>query len=252
MSIGGYAADWPAPPGVSTWQTTRTGGVSTGAYASLNLAQHVGDRNEDVARNRARLARTLSLPSEPLWLEQVHGTTILRIDPADGAVRPVPGCADGAVTAAAGVVLTVMTADCLPVLLAARDGSEIGVAHAGWRGLAAGVLECAIAAFATRPAGLMAWLGPAIAPAAFEVGAEVRARFLEGDPACAEAFAANARGRWQADLYRLARRRLQAAGLTAIHGATACTHADAARFFSHRRAAPCGRMASLIWRESER
>jgi YfiH family protein len=246
LSIGGYPADWPAPPGVRTWQTTRQGGVSTGPYASFNLALHVADCAEHVAVNRDRLMSALELPSAPLWLEQIHGSRILRVDRGDR------GSADGAVTAAAGTVLAVMTADCLPVLLAAADGSAIGVAHAGWRGLARGVLEQAVAAFAQRPADLMAWLGPAIARSAFEVGDEVRAAFVTRDPGCADAFEPNARGRWQADLYRLARLRLSRAGLTAIYGSPDCTLANPGRFFSHRREAPCGRMATLIWLEPKR
>lgn len=237
----GYAADWPAPPTVRTWQTIRDGGVSTAAWRSLNLAGHVGDRPEAVADNRARLRAALGLPAEPLWLDQIHGSRILRPDAGE------TGSADGAVTSAPGTVLAIMTADCLPVLLTRSDGRQIGAAHAGWRGLAGGVLEAAIAAFDCAPAELFAWLGPAIGPAAFEVGDEVRAAFVADDPGAGVHFSPNRRGRWQADLDGLARRRLLAAGLSAIHGVPVCTHADASRFFSHRREAPCGRMATLIW-----
>jgi hypothetical protein len=246
MSLGGYPADWPSPPGIRTWQTTRQGGASVGPYASLNLGMHVGDRAVDVAANRARLGAGLSLPRPPLWLDQIHGVRILDVDRGD------EGSADGAISRVAGVVLAVMTADCLPVLLAAADGSEIGVAHAGWRGLAGGVLAKAVAAFACRPAKLMAWLGPAIGVTAFEVGDDVRTAFVAGDPGSARAFLPNERGRWQADLDQLARRQLCAAGVGSIHGQPSCTYADAERYFSHRREAPCGRMASLIWRESGR
>jgi len=243
MSLPGYAADWSAPPGVRTWQTVRAGGVSREAYASLNLGLHVGDSAADVERNRLVLRDRLSLPAEPVWLDQVHGTRILDVD------RGATGSADGAVTSRPGVVLAVMTADCLPVLLASDDGRQIGVAHAGWRGLAAGVLADAVAAFDRPPAALVAWLGPAISGPAFEVGNEVREAFLAQDPAAAEAFRQNARGRWQANLHLLARQRLAAAGVTTIHGEPDCTYGDAGRFFSHRREAPCGRMATLIWRE---
>ena len=243
MSQPGFAADWPAPPGVRTWQTVRAGGVSTGTWASLNLAGHVGDRPEDVAGNRARLKSAVGLPAEPVWLNQVHGSRVLR--PDDGET----GSADAAITAKPGVVLAVMTADCLPVLLARADGGQIGVAHAGWRGLVAGVLEAAIAAFDGAPGELMAWLGPAIGRDAFEVGDEVQAAFVAADPGAGIHFTRNARGRWQANLDALARRRLLAAGVAAIHGHPVCTHADPIRYFSHRREAPCGRMATLIWRE---
>jgi hypothetical protein len=243
VTIGGFAADWPAPAGVRTWQTTRAGGVSRHGYATLNLGLHVGDRPEAVAENRARLAAALELPATPCWLEQVHGRRILRLD------RGETGPADGAITAAPGAVLAVMTADCLPVLLAALDGGAVAVAHAGWRGLAAGVLAAAVAAFDCEPARLMAWLGPAIGQPAFEVGPEVRQAFVTEDPASCAAFAANARGRWQADLVWLARRQLERAGVGALFGNPVCTFDDATRYFSHRRQAPCGRMATLIWLE---
>jgi YfiH family protein len=241
MSADGFAADWPAPATVRTWQTTRRGGVSSGAFASLNLGLHVGDQPEAVAANRALLARRLILPGEPRWLEQTHGNRILNLD------RGETGSADGATTKVAGVVLAIMTADCLPVLLATRDGQQIGAAHAGWRGLADGVLRAAVQRFECEPAGIMAWLGPAIGPEAFEVGAEVRAAFVDRDAAAAAAFVPNPRGRWQADLCWLARHQLRQAGIESIHGGSSCTFADAERYFSHRREAPCGRMASLIW-----
>jgi YfiH family protein len=241
MRISGYCAGWSAPARVKTWQTTRDGGISAGSWRSLNLAGHVGDRPEAVARNRELLARELGLPAEPEWLEQVHGCRILHRD------RGETGSADGAVTASSGVVLAVMTADCLPVLFATADGRQVGVAHAGWRGLAAGVLCEAVAAFDCAASGLIAWLGPAIGRDAFEVGEEVRAAFVAADAGAALHFARNARGRWQADLDGLARSQLRQAGVAAIFGKPVCTYSDAARYFSHRREAPCGRMASLIW-----
>jgi len=245
MSTTGFAPDWPAPPWVHALQTERTGGVSSGIYASLNLGTHVGDAPADVAKNRRRLVRAGRLPDEPVWLEQVHGTRIVDLD------RGWSGPADGAVTGRAGVVCAVMTADCLPVLLAARSTRRIGVAHAGWRGLAAGILPAAIAALAVDPADIVAWLGPAIGAAVYEVGDEVRAEFTSADPAAAAGFAPSPRGRWLADLAGLARRSLIAAGVAAVHGGELCTYTEADRFFSHRRAAPCGRMATLIWMDPD-
>ena len=250
MKPAGYAPDWPDIPGVRAWQTTREGGVSEGPYASLNLGIHVDDRAAHVRENRRRLVAGLGLPAEPVWLEQVHGTHIRRID-AGPRIDDDRGPADGAVTRRAGVVLAVMTADCLPVLLAARDGSEVGVAHAGWRGLAGGVLAAAVAAFERPPDALQAWLGPAISQSAFEVGDEVRVAFAGFGPAGAAAFKPGRIGRWQADLYALARLALEAAGVSAVFGDVACTLGNPTRFFSHRREAPCGRLATLIWRESE-
>jgi hypothetical protein len=242
MSDAGFRADWPAPASVETWQTTRVGGVSAGAYASMNLALHVGDDQAAVAENRARLRSTLALPGEPHWLDQIHGCRVLDLDRGDS------GQADGAVTSRPGQVLAVMTADCLPVLLASKDGHRIGVAHAGWRGLANGVLEAAIDTFGCRPQDILAWLGPAIGQDAFEVGDEVRADFVSADSQAGRAFDRNARGRWQANLHVLAGQALERAGVSDIFGAAACSFRDASRYFSHRREAPCGRMASLIWR----
>jgi polyphenol oxidase len=231
--------DWQAPGRVRAFVTLRTGGVSDGSYGSLNLGDHVGDDPARVAANRARVFEKLGLPGAPHWLEQVHGRRVVDLDREDGRR------ADGAVTGRAGVVCAVMTADCLPVLFWERAGRRVGVAHAGWRGLAAGVLESAVEAMAVAPAELEAWLGPAISAAAYEVGDEVRAAFAPDEAAAA--FERNARGRWQADLYRLARGRLQGAGVTSVHGGAFCTYREAGRFFSHRREAPCGRFASLIW-----
>jgi YfiH family protein len=202
----------------------------------------VGDDAAAVAANRARLRAALRLPSEPTWLEQVHGARVLDLD----AEEVVP--ADGAVSGRAGTVCAVLTADCLPVLLTDTAGRRVGVAHAGWRGLLAGVLPAAVRALGASPERVLAWLGPAISQPAYEVGAEVRDAFLARDPGAAACFAANSRGRWQADLYGLARRSLAAAGVTAVHGGGLCTFAEPARFFSHRREAPCGRMATLIFR----
>lgn len=237
-TLPGFAPRWPVPSNVRAWVTER-GGPSR--YGTLNLATHVGDDPDAVAANRGRLRDALGLPAEPHWLEQVHGTRVLDLDRED-AVR-----ADGAVTTRAGTVCAIMTADCLPVLLCARDGERIGVAHAGWRGLLDGVLPAAVAAFDGAPCELVAWLGPAIGQAAYEVGAEVREAFVARSAAAAPRFAANARGRWQADLAGLARDALMAAGVRAVHGDDFCTFSESDRFFSHRREAPCGRMATLIW-----
>jgi polyphenol oxidase len=237
----GFAPDWPAPARVRAWVTERAGGTSAGSYAALNLGTHVGDSPERVADNRARVRAGVPLPSEPVWLEQVHSTTVLDLD------RDAVAAADGAVTSHAGVVCAVLTADCLPVIFAARDGTRVGVAHAGWRGLLNGVLPAAVRALGTPPAEIVAWLGPAIGAASYEVGAEVREAYLALDATAATAFTPNARGRWQADLYALARASLADAGIEGVHGGGFCTYREADRFFSHRREAPCGRFATLVW-----
>jgi YfiH family protein len=237
----GFAPDWPVPSNIRAWVTERPGGVSAGSYASLNLAGHVGDAASNVAANRRRLREKLMLPSEPVWLDQVHGAKVLDLD-----TEPV-GPADGAVTGQPGTVCVVLTADCLPVLLCDRAGRRIGGAHAGWKGLLGGVLPAAVRALGVPPGTVMAWLGPAIGPAAFEVGNDVRDAYLAADPNAARHFAPNQRGRWQADLYGLARASLASAGVDAVYGGGFCTFEERHRFFSHRREAPCGRMASLIW-----
>jgi YfiH family protein len=235
--------EWPTPLAVRAAFTLRTGGVSTGRYASLNLGGHVGDASRAVAENRRRLAAELQLPAEPLWLSQVHGTAVLAADEWNGA----PPQADAAVTRRPGCVLAVLVADCLPVLLARRDGGAVAVAHAGWRGLAAGVIEAAIAALGAGGEELLAWLGPAIGPAHFEVGEEVRAAFCRHDARAAEAFVGNTRGRWQCDLPLLARQRLAALGVSGVHGGDRCTYRESEAFYSYRRDGATGRMAALIW-----
>lgn len=251
--------DWPAPAGVRAVFTLRAGGASHGRYAALNLGEHVGDDPLAVVENRRRVAGALQLPAEPLWLSQVHGTTVLDADaaprcdatPGDRAARE----ADAALTRAPGRVLAVTVADCLPVLLAARDGSAVAVAHAGWRGLAAGVLEATVAALGVGGDELQAWLGPAIGPAHFEVGEEVRSAFCTpgrehgGEHASegAAAFVRNDRGRWQCDLRLLARQRLSQLGVRSIHGEPRCTYAESDAFYSFRRDGVTGRMAALIW-----
>jgi purine-nucleoside/S-methyl-5'-thioadenosine phosphorylase / adenosine deaminase len=230
---------WPAPDNVRSASTTRAGGVSQPPYDRFNLAEHVGDAGHAVAENRLRLRQRLNLPAEPLWLEQVHGRQV--VDAAMAGGRPA---ADACVSRAA-----VMTADCLPVLFCDRAGTAVAAAHAGWRGLAAGVLETTIDALAVEPEQLLAWLGPAIGPAAFEVGDEVREAFIAVHAHTGAAFEARPGGRWLADLYRLARMRLQAVGVHAVFGGGLCTYSDPERFYSFRRERATGRMASLIWLE---
>ena len=239
--------DWPAPPAVRAAFTLRMGGVSAAPFDSLNVGAHVGDADAAVTENRRRVRAQLRLPAEPLWLEQVHGIEVADLDAACGRASAPHPTADAAIARRAASVCAIQVADCVPVLFAARDGCAVAAAHAGWRGLAAGVLEATLARLAVAPAGLIAWLGPAIGAAHFEVGGEVRAAFLAHDAAAAAAFTVNTRGRWQCDLTALVRRRLSAAGVTAVFGGGRCTYSDPLRFFSYRRAGRCGRMAALIW-----
>lgn len=238
--------DWPAAAGIRAAFSLRTGGVSQPPFDTCNIASHVADDPRAVAENRGRLKASLALPAEPVWLEQVHGHRVADLDARGQSGSPGP--ADAAVSRVAGRVCAIQVADCLPVLFASADGSTIGAAHAGWRGLAGGVLEATVGAMNVAPGRLLAWLGPAIGQAHFEVGEEVRAAFRAADPGAAAAFSPNPRGRWQCDLYALARRRLAALGVASVHGGGWCTYADAGRFFSYRRDGRCGRMAALIWR----
>lgn len=238
--------DWPVPANVHALSTTRNGGVSTGALASLNLGRGIGDDSDVVAENRSRLAQYL--PAAPLWLHQTHGTVVATLTKAT-ANQPAP-YADAAVTREHGVVCTVMTADCLPVLFADRQGRAVGVAHAGWRGLSLGVLETTIEALGnlgSAPGDLVGWLGPAIGPARFEVGADVRDRFCDVDRAMHVHFVPHVPGKWLADLYGIARARLSRSGVLRVSGGDFCTHTDAARFFSYRRERDTGRMATIVW-----
>jgi hypothetical protein len=239
--------DWPAPPGVRAVTTTRGGGASEGSYAALNLAVHVGDAPERVAANRLALRQSLSLPAEPAWLTQVHGTRV--VDAGPGVDPPE---ADASVAGRPGIVCVVLTADCLPVLFCARDGTRVAAAHAGWRGLANGVLEATVRALDRPPGEVLAWLGPGIGPDAYEVGPEVREDFVSADPRAADAFARGRPGdRWLADMYTLARLRLAGAGVTAVYGGGLCTFRDRKRFFSYRRDGATGRMATLAWLEPQ-
>lgn len=248
MSTEFIVPDWPAPAHVRALVTTRHGGVSTGPYASFNLGDHVGDDPEAVAVNR-RLLR-LQLPAEPVWLHQVHGKQCCDASAFSNANGNQPAEADAAFTRTPGGVCAVLTADCLPVLLCDDAGTVVAIAHAGWRGLAAGVIEATVAAMGIQGAQLMAWLGPAIGPQHFEVGGEVREIFMAHDPQAASAFVARphgTQGKWLCDIYLLAAQRLAALGVCRLAGADFCTVRDKERFFSYRRDGSTGRMASLIW-----
>lgn len=242
MSEDWVKPDWPAPGRVRAVTTTRSGGVSRGAYASMNPADHVGDDPAAVAANRMRLQQVLGLPAPPVWLQQVHRTRV--VDAASCTDTPE---ADGAWTCRTGVVCAVLTADCLPLLLCDRDGGCVAAVHAGWRGLEAGVIERAVAAMPVAGADLQAWLGPAISATAYIVGEEVRDAFLAHDPEAMAAFSPAAGGGWHADLYRLARQRLRACGVASVYGGAYCSYAEPGRFFSFRRDGVTGRMATLIW-----
>lgn len=244
MTIEVLRPDWPAPATVQAASTLRVGGVSTGGFAGLNLGAHTGDAAAAVAENRRLLRTALTLPCEPQWLQQVHGTAVVALPAAE---QPT---ADASFSTVADQVCVVLTADCLPVLFCDRRGNWVAAAHAGWRGLCAGVLEATINTFAGATSDILAWLGPAIGPTVFEVGAEVREAFCRHDARAAEAFRAGDGDRWFADLYLLARQRLQAAGVQAIYGGGLCTYRDPARFFSYRRDRETGRQASLIWRSA--
>jgi len=221
--------------------TTRSGGVSSGKFTSLNLSARVGDDPRCVARNRAILRACL--PAEPAWVRQVHGTAVIE------AARATPEAeADGIVTQDTGTVCAVMTADCLPVLLSDRAGKGVGIAHAGWRGLAGGVVENVVQAMGVHPRDLIAYIGPGIGARRYEVGEDVLRAFVDTDPAAATSFAPRQNGTYLVDLYEIARRRLAAAGVAEVHGGEFCT-ATEGRFFSFRRDRTTGRMASLIWLE---
>ncbi len=235
--------EWPAPDNVKALQTTRNGGVSAAPYHSLNLGSHVGDAPLAVAHNR-QLLSTL-LPSEPVWLEQVHGIVVANADTADCRPR-----ADACIATRAGTVCAVMTADCLPVLLCDVDGSVVCAVHAGWRGLCNGVLEQAVRSMNVAPQNLLAWLGPAIGPKAFEVGDDVHLAFSARHSQAAAAFMPKLPGKWLADVYQLARLRLESLNVKNIYGGGWCTYSDSQRFYSFRRNGSTGRMGTFIWMEN--
>ncbi len=236
--------DWPAPENVKAISTTRSGGISQGPYAGLNLGDHVGDEPAAVAHNRQWLQQQLGLVHAPAWLSQTHSTIVLDLH---APLTDIPH-ADASITRQFGLACTVMTADCLPVLLCDRQGTQVGAVHAGWRGLADGIIEQTVTCFEQAPEQLLAWLGPAIGPQAFEVGGEVREQFLAHDPAAESAFQPKGE-KWLADIYQLARLRLHRLGVNQIFGGNECTVSDAFRFFSYRRDGVTGRQASLIWLE---
>ena len=245
-------ADWPAPPGVQAFTTLRHGaGGSLAPFDHFNLGNRVaadGDDASTVERNRAELVQRLVLPSTPHWLRQVHGTDVLRFDgPGIAKAAADEPVADAAVTTTPGVVLAILTADCLPVVFANAAGTQIGAAHAGWRGLAHGVLENTVLAMDAPACELMAWLGPAAGPQAYEVGREVFDAFVSQHAGAARAFVATRPGHWHVDLYQLARQRLAALGISRIHGGGLCTISEPQRFYSHRRDARTGRMATVVW-----
>ena len=236
--------DWDVAPRVRAFVTTRAGGASAGEYGSMNLGSSSGDDPGNVARNRLIVRE--HLPSMPRWMKQVHGTAVADLDRmGDSEVAT----ADAAVASTPGRVGVVLTADCMPLFLADEAGTRVAVAHAGWRGMAAGVIESTVQSMDIAPRKLRAWMGPTIGPQAFEVGPEVREAFLKADPSADGAFRAHKPGKYLADLYALARRRLAGAGVAHVHGGGFCTYTDAERFFSYRRVQASGRMGAFIWIE---
>lgn len=234
--------NWTAPANVRGVSTTRAGGVSKGAYASLNLGDHVGDDPAAVAENRKRLVEAIGIACEPRWLKQVHGTRVARLDG-----NPVTEPADAAVTGRRGEVCAIMTADCVPVLFCDDAGTVVGAAHAGWRGLAAGVLEATVNEMNVPPSKIRAWIGPAIAPINYEVGEEVREVFKTYDPKANGFTPSGTPGKWLCDMYFLVNQRLRDAGINAWFSGPFSTYHQPELFFSHRRDGQCGRMATLIW-----
>jgi polyphenol oxidase len=237
---------WPAPRHVRACSTTRLGGVSDGRFASFNLATHVGDRADAVAENRRRLRTRLGLAREPRWLAQAHGRTVAHLDPGEPDRFPAP-VADAAIARGPGPVCAILSADCLPVLLCERTGLAVAAVHAGWRGLAAGVIEACVAELGLPPGRLLAWIGPGVGASAYVVGREVRDALAGPHGRHAHAFRPCPGGRWLADLPALARARLHAAGIAEVYGGALCTASDPDRFFSYRRDGETGRMATLIW-----
>jgi YfiH family protein len=247
VAIEWQSPDWPVASLVRAAVVARSGGVSAAGYAQLNLASHVGDDPQLVARNRQLLVEELALPGEPVWLDQVHGRRVVQLPFAAGEGLQ----ADGAYTLEPAVVCAVLTADCLPLLISSRCGGAVAALHAGWRGLVGGVIEEGIGQLVRHgfmPGSLCVWLGPAIGADHFEVGDEVREQFLADDPASVSAFVANRPGHWLADIYQLARSRLDRLGVGWVGGGGECTYCDSQRYFSYRRQQQCGRFASLIWR----
>lgn len=232
--------DWPAPSGVRAVSSTRLGGYSGAPWEGLNLGDHVGDDPAAVGANRRQLFKIIGMPESTCWLQQVHGARVVSASNQNCE-------ADASITGEPGKLCAVMTADCLPLLLCNRQGSQVAAVHAGWRGLAAGVIENTLDRFDCPPQDILAWLGPAIGPSAFEVGSEVRQTFMHQDPQAAQAFKSNRKDHWLADIYQLARLQLSRRGVQQVFGGDHCTYSDTKHFFSYRRDGQTGRMASLIW-----
>jgi YfiH family protein len=242
-NISFIKANWPAPININAYTTTRLGGASQFPFASFNLADHVGDELNLVQKNRHLLQALLKLPQQPIWLNQTHSNIAIEVDPN---VR-LNNIADAAYTSKPKVACVILTADCLPILLTNQTGNEIAAIHAGWRGLAAGIIANTINYFNSPASQLLAWLGPAIGPEIFEVGHEVREQFIQQNSEASIAFKPSANGRWLADLYQLATLALAKLGVTAVYGKPTCTFNHSELFFSYRRNNITGRMASLIW-----
>lgn len=247
-------ADWPVPKNIHAFTTLRNGmGVSKPPFDQFNLGNRNSEQGDDpiaVEKNRELLVQTFSLPDHPHWLRQVHGVDVLRFDNTpkrSGDYQQDEPVADASVTSQKNIVLSILTADCLPALFCNSDGSEVAAAHAGWRGLASGVLENTVRAMHSKPVDMMVWLGPAAGPAAYEIGTDVRDAFIHHDKQAETAFLQTRENHWKVDLYQLARMRLQSMGVTKIYGGEHCTISEAGKFFSHRRDQQTGRMASLIW-----
>ena len=240
--------EWPAPPNIRALSTFRAGGVSKSPFNSLNLAAHVGDNLDSVVQNRAIISRDLGLPTEPIWLEQIHSDRAI-----EAIYRPLPEQADASYTSKIAVVCAVLTADCLPLLICSKDGLQVAAVHAGWKGLLAGVVTNTIKALqkaSSQNSGYMVWLGPAIGPKCFEVGAEVHEAFVRKHLRNESAFIQVSKDKWLADIYHLARIELTEMRITDVYSSSACTFTENELYYSYRRDSQTGRMASLIWRES--
>ncbi len=238
---------WPAPANVHAFSTTRGGGYSLGAWAGLNLADNCGDNSAHVQKNRHLLRQVTTLPGDPVWLRQIHGTTVINAAGESADPGTEPPQADASFSTRPGIVCGILTADCLPVLFCEHHGRKVAAAHAGWRGLAVGVLEQTVLAMQVPAANLLAWLGPAIGPLAYEVGDDVRDNFIAADSRAEAAFSVSVNGRWMADLQALAAARLRHLGISNIHASNSCTYQNPEDFYSYRRDGTCGRMASCIW-----
>lgn len=242
MQITFIQPQWPAPSHIKAYTTLRSGGFSESPFDQFNLAEHVGDHTTHVQANRELLKKQLKLPNDPIWIQQVHGTQVVQALPENKEQE-----ADAVFSHEANQVCAILTADCLPILICNQKGTQVAAIHAGWRGLVNGVIESTLTAMQAKNENLLVWLGPAISPANFEVGNEVREQFIDKHAEAIHAFIPSPNQRWLADLYALARLRLLKQGVTAIYGGGFCTYADSKRFYSYRRDGKTGRMASLIW-----